>query len=76
MDLILVLLAVTAFPVGCLAFVLWMGVIEDSIPAGVRRAVREPGPAPILASSTPTFQPSTAMTRVTSSVNFTDSASP
>ena len=49
MDLILVLLAVTAFPVGCLAFVLWMGVIEDSIPAGVRRAVREPDPAPILA---------------------------
>jgi len=48
-DLILVLLAVTAFPVGCLAFVLWMGVIEDSIPAGVRRAVREPDPAPILA---------------------------
>ena len=49
MDLILVLLFVTAFPVGCLAFVLWMGVIEDSIPAGVRRAVREPDPAPILA---------------------------
>lgn len=49
MDLMLVLLAVTAFPVACLAFVLWMGVIEDSIPAGVRRAVREPDPAPILA---------------------------
>jgi hypothetical protein len=48
-DLILVLLAATTFPVGCLAFVLWMGVIEDSIPAGVRRAVREPDPAPILA---------------------------
>lgn len=49
MDLMLVLLAVTAFPVACLGFVLWMGVIEDSIPAGVRRAVREPDPAPILA---------------------------
>jgi hypothetical protein len=49
MDLILVLLAVTAFPVACLGFVLWMGVIEDSIPAGVRRAAREPDPAPILA---------------------------
>ena len=49
MDLILVLLAVTAFPVACLAFVLWMGVIEDSIPTGVRRAVRQPDPAPILA---------------------------
>ncbi len=49
MDLMLVLLAVTAFPVACLGFVLWMGTIEDSIPAGVRRAAREPDPAPILA---------------------------
>ena len=49
MDLMLVLLAVTAFPGACLGFVLWMGVIEDSIPAGVRRAAREPDPAPILA---------------------------
>lgn len=49
MDLMLVLLAVTAFPVACLAFVLWMGVIEDSIPTGVRRAAHEPDPAPILA---------------------------
>ena len=49
MDLMLVLLAVTAFPVACLGFVLWMGVIEDSIPTGVRRAAREPDPAPILA---------------------------
>ena len=48
MDLMLLLLAVAAFPVACLAFVLWMGVIEDSIPAGVARAVREPDPAPIL----------------------------
>lgn len=43
------LLGVTAFPVACLLFVLWMGAIEDSIPAGVRRAVREPDPPPILA---------------------------
>lgn len=49
MDLMLVLLAVTAFPVACLAFVLWMGVLEDSIPAGVRRAAREPDPPPVLA---------------------------
>jgi len=48
-DLMLVLIAVTAFPVACLAFVLWMGVIEDSLPAGVRRAVREADPPPILA---------------------------
>ena len=48
MDLMLLLLAVAAFPVACLAFVLWMGVIEDSIPAGVARAVREPDPPPIL----------------------------
>lgn len=48
MDLMLLLLGVAAFPVACLAFVLWMGVIEDSIPAGVARAVREPDPPPIL----------------------------
>ncbi len=48
MDLMLLLLAVAAFPVACLAFVLWMGVIEDSIPAGVARAVRQPDPPPIL----------------------------
>ncbi|HEX4977599.1 MAG TPA: hypothetical protein VFV40_07005 [Nocardioides sp.] len=49
MDLMLVLLAVTGFPVGCLAFVLWMGTLEDTIPADVRRAVRRPDPPPILA---------------------------
>lgn len=49
MDLMLVLLAATAFPVACLAFVLWMSALEDSIPAGVRRAVREADPPPILA---------------------------
>ena len=48
MDLMLLLLAVAAFPVACLAFVLWMGVIEDSIPAGVARAARQPDPPPIL----------------------------
>lgn len=49
MDLMLVLLAVLAFPVACLGFVLWMGALEDSIPAGVRRSVRTPDPPPVLA---------------------------
>lgn len=45
----LVLLGVTAFPTACLGFVLWMGALEESIPAGVRRAVRKPDPPPVLA---------------------------
>lgn len=49
MDLILLLLTVSAFPVACLGFVLWMGALEDSLPAGVARALREPDPPPILA---------------------------
>ena len=44
-----VIFPMLALPGLCLAFVLWMGVIEDSIPSGVARAVREPDPAPILA---------------------------
>lgn len=49
MDLLLVLLLVLAFPIACLAFVLWMGCLEDSIAEGVRQAVRQPDPEPILA---------------------------
>jgi hypothetical protein len=48
MDLVLVLLAATAFPVACLVFVLWMGRLEDTIPTAVRRSARTPDPAPIL----------------------------
>ena len=49
MDLLLMLLVTTAFPVGCLLFVLWMGRIEDSLPGAVRRAARKPDPEPVLA---------------------------
>jgi hypothetical protein len=48
MDLLAVLLVTAVFPVACLAFVLWMGRIEDAIPASVARAVRRPDPAPVL----------------------------
>ncbi len=49
MDLLLMLLVTTMFPVGCLLFVLWMGRIEDSLPGAVRRATRKPDPEPVLA---------------------------
>ena len=49
MDLLLMLLVATAFPVGCLFFVLWMGRIEDSLPGAVRQAARKPDPEPVLA---------------------------
>lgn len=49
MDLLVVLLAAALFPVGCLAFVLWMARIEDSLPDAVRQATRTPDPLPVLA---------------------------
>ena len=49
MDLLVVLLASALFPVGCLAFLLWMSRIEDSIPDAVRKATRMPDPPPVLA---------------------------
>jgi cytoskeleton protein RodZ len=48
MDLVLVLVAAAVFPVVCLAFVLWMGRIEDSLPAAVARSLRRPDPPPVL----------------------------
>ena len=40
---------VVTFPVLGLGFVLWMARIEDSLPAAVRKAERQPDPPPILA---------------------------
>ncbi len=48
MDLLLVLVAATAFPVACLGFVLWMGRMEDTLPASVARTLRRPDPEPVL----------------------------
>jgi hypothetical protein len=48
MDLVLVLVAAAVFPVVCLAFVLWMGRIEDTLPASVARSLRRPDPPPVL----------------------------
>jgi hypothetical protein len=47
-DLIAVLLA-AAFPLLCLAFLLWMARFEERLPDAVRRTVRQPDPPPILA---------------------------
>ena len=40
---------VFTFPLLCLGFLLWMARLEDSLPAAVRKAERQPDPAPILA---------------------------
>ncbi len=48
MDLLLVLVAATVFPAVCLGFVLWMGRMEDTIPASVARSLRRPDPEPVL----------------------------
>jgi hypothetical protein len=48
MDLVLALLAAAVFPVAGLGFVLWMGRLEDALPAAVARAVRSPDPPPVL----------------------------
>ncbi len=37
-----------AFPVLCLLLVLWLGRLEDTLTRDVRRAQRQPEPAPIL----------------------------
>jgi hypothetical protein len=48
-NLIFLLLAVAAFPLACLGFLLWMTHLEDTLPAAVRKAVAEPDPPPIVA---------------------------
>jgi hypothetical protein len=59
MDLVLVLVAAAVFPVVCLAFVLWMGRIEDTLPASVARSLRRPDPPPVL--RVPVRRPAVAM---------------
>lgn len=49
MQLVTMLATVVTFPLLCLGFLLWMARLEDSLPAAVRKAERQPDPAPILA---------------------------
>ena len=48
-ELLTMLAGVLVFPWLCLAFLLWMSWLEDSLPAAVRRTGRTPDPEPILA---------------------------
>jgi hypothetical protein len=48
-QLVTMLATVVTFPLLCLGFLLWMARLEDSLPAAVRKAERQPDPAPILA---------------------------
>jgi hypothetical protein len=49
LELLTMLAGVLVFPWLCLAFLLWMAWLEDSLPAAVRRSGRTPDPEPILA---------------------------
>ena len=49
LELLTMLAGVLVFPWLCLAFLLWMSWLEDSLPAAVRRTGRTPDPEPILA---------------------------
>ena len=48
-ELLTMLAGVLVLPWLCLAFLLWMSWLEDSLPAAVRRTGRTPDPEPILA---------------------------
>jgi hypothetical protein len=48
-QLVTMFAMVVTFPLLCLGFLLWMARLEDSLPAAVRKAERQPDPAPILA---------------------------
>lgn len=48
-ELLTMLAGVLVFPWLCLAFLLWMSWLEDSLPAAVRRTGRTPDPEQILA---------------------------
>lgn len=47
------LVTVVVFPWVCLGFVLWMGRLEDSLPAAVRKAGKQPDPPPVLTIPVP-----------------------
>jgi hypothetical protein len=49
LELLTMLAGVLLFPWLCLAFLLWMSWLEDSLPSAVRRTGRTPDPEPILA---------------------------
>ena len=49
MQVVLQLAGAATMPVGAFAFLLWMARLEDTLPADVRRAQRQPDPPPILA---------------------------
>jgi hypothetical protein len=49
LELLTMLAGVLVFPWLCLAFLLWMSWLEDSLPSAVRRTGRTPDPEPILA---------------------------
>lgn len=48
-GVVLALLGALTFPVVCLAFLLWLSHLEETLGRDVQRAVRKPAPPPILA---------------------------
>jgi hypothetical protein len=60
MAVVMMLLGALAFGPACLAFLLWLGHLEETLPQDVRRAQRQPEPPPILAIPVRRPQPATA----------------
>ena len=52
MRAILQLAFAGTFPLVCLAMLLWLSYLEDTLPQSVRRTVRKPDPPPVLAIPT------------------------
>lgn len=61
MELVTMLATVVTFPIVCLSFLLWMAHLEDTLPAAVRRAGRQPDPAPIREVPVGPFGPAPAV---------------
>jgi hypothetical protein len=57
MAVVMMLLGALAFGPACLAFLLWLGHLEETLPQDVRRAQRRPEPPPILAIPVRRTQP-------------------
>lgn len=62
MDIALMVLGVTLFPVAGLALLLWLTHLEETLPRDVRSAGRTPPPPPVL--TVPVRQPEPAVLAV------------
>lgn len=72
MDIALMLLGVTAFPVAGLGLLLWLTHLEETLPRDVRSALRASTPPPVLAVPARRPEPSLVPERKVPQVPSTD----